>query len=73
MGNRFRVSDAEDEGRKAMRGERGLVLSPGCGIMSSDNPVLTNSKQEVYTEKHDSCPQSAVSEPCLSVCVCSVG
>lgn len=42
-----RVSEAEDEGRKAMRGERGLVLSHGCGSMPSDNPTLTNSEQEV--------------------------
>lgn len=39
LGNRFRVSEAEDEGRKAMRGERGLVLSRDCG----HNPALTNS------------------------------
>lgn len=70
LGNRFRVSEAEDEGRKAMRGERGLVLSRGCGSMPSDNPALTNSEQEVHTENHDSCPQSAVSEPFLTVCVC---
>lgn len=68
LGKRFKVSEAEDEGRKAMRGERGLVLSRGCGSMPSDNPALTNSKQEVYTENPDSCPQSAV-----CVCVCSVG
>lgn len=43
LGNRFRVSEAEDEGRKAMRGERGLVLSRDCGSMSSHNPTLTNS------------------------------
>lgn len=69
LGNRFRVSEAEDEGRKAMRGERGLVLSRGYGSMPSDNPALTNSEQEVHTENHDSCPQSAVSEPFLTVCV----
>lgn len=60
-----RVSEAEDEGRKAVRGERGLVLSHGCGSMPSDNPALTNSEQEVYTENYDSCPQC--------VCVSSVG
>lgn len=43
LGNRFRVSEAEDEGRKAMRGERGLVLSRDCGSMPSHNPALTNS------------------------------
>lgn len=53
-----------------MRGERGLVLSRDCGSMPSHNPALTNSQQEVNTENHDSCPQSDVSVPYLSVCVC---
>jgi len=66
-----RLSEAEDEGRKAMRGERGLVLSHGCGSMPSDNPTLTNSEQEVYTENHDSCPQCVCvfNRIELSVCV----